>query len=709
MRCKYFTLTLLITFIYTATAIAQSENNTDTTLTAKALDEVVITATRSERKLGNIAVPVTIISKKAIQQSGSLRLNNILSEQAGLLITNSFGSGVQMQGLNPDYTLILVDGEPLVGRNTGVLDLSRITVANINKIEIIKGPSSSLYGSEALAGVINIITEASNATTAGASVRYGSFNTTDININAGLVKRKFNLLLQANRYGSDGYNLSNTAAQTQDPFHNYSFQLKSVYTFFPKTKWLFNARYFTESQKIKPYNTTDEDGNIEHTIGDATIYDVNINNTFEHRFSDKIKSNLRIYYTKYEAINHQYYTYKDPTQNSSYYDYFRQQFLRIENQTDIALNKKMDVTVGGGWILDNVKSNRYNDNTSTHKNNIGYLFSQYEWRPTDTWNVIAGLRFDNNQTYQSHLSPKLAVQKKIGNKLHINASVGGGFKAPDFRQLYLNLTNSAAGYTILGSTELQNGFKRLQQQGQIKSILIDPSNIKSLNPETSTGINVGANYAFTKNIHVNINLFRNDINNLIVSNKIAQKTNNQFIYSYLNIRRAYTQGLEAAFNWQITRYIKVEAGYQLLYTVDKDELNKIKGGTVLGRDNGNVYHLSEKDYKGLFGRSQHIGNIKVYYENENGWFANIRNIYRSGWGVADLDKNLYLNRGDKFANAYMQTNISIGKIFNNGLTIQGGSDNIFNYKDVEYLPELPGRTGYITISYAFKHTHKNKP
>src|SRR5262245_28674450 len=146
------------------------------TLFNKSLEEVVVTATRTERKLGNVAVPVTIISSKAINQSGSLRLRDILAEQAGLFITSSFGSGLQMQGLSPDYTIILVDGEPLIGRTAGVLDLKRLTLANIKKIEIVKGPSSSLYGSEAMAGVINIITDHSFKRELQTGMRYGFGN-----------------------------------------------------------------------------------------------------------------------------------------------------------------------------------------------------------------------------------------------------------------------------------------------------------------------------------------------------------------------------------------------------------------------------------------------------------------------------------------------------------------------------------------------------
>ena len=163
---NYFILYLVL--VLSLAAGAQTD-----TLFNKTMDEVVVTATRTERKLGNVAVPVTIISQQTIRQSGSLRLKDILQEQTGLYITNGFGAGVQMQGLNPDYTLILIEGEPLVGRTAGVLDLNRISAGSVKKIEIVKGPSSSLYGSEAMAGVINIITDKSFRKNVELGVRYG--------------------------------------------------------------------------------------------------------------------------------------------------------------------------------------------------------------------------------------------------------------------------------------------------------------------------------------------------------------------------------------------------------------------------------------------------------------------------------------------------------------------------------------------------------
>ena len=144
-------------------------------------DTLFVTANKSERQIKNISVPISIINGKNIIQSGNTRLSDVLREQTGITLTSGFGAGVQLQGLNPDYTIILIDGEPLIGRTAGVLDLNRIAVGNIKKIEIVKGPSSSLYGSEAMAGVINIITTTPKKSEFDMSARYGSFNTSDIN------------------------------------------------------------------------------------------------------------------------------------------------------------------------------------------------------------------------------------------------------------------------------------------------------------------------------------------------------------------------------------------------------------------------------------------------------------------------------------------------------------------------------------------------
>lgn len=107
---------------------------------------MVVTASRTEKSIGDIPVPVLVISKKMIQQTGSQKLIDILQQQTGLVLAdnplgqgypNPFGSGIQLQGLDPAYTLILLDGKPLTGRNAGILNPGRVAVGNIRQVEIV--------------------------------------------------------------------------------------------------------------------------------------------------------------------------------------------------------------------------------------------------------------------------------------------------------------------------------------------------------------------------------------------------------------------------------------------------------------------------------------------------------------------------------------------------------------------------------------------
>ena len=125
------------------------------------LEKVIITGTRTKRILTSLPLNAYIITKKDIQRNNSSKLTEIINEQTGLITIPDFGGveGIQMQGLDSQYTLILLDNQPLIGRSAGTFDLNRITLGNITQIEIIKGASSSLYGNEALAGVVNIISE----------------------------------------------------------------------------------------------------------------------------------------------------------------------------------------------------------------------------------------------------------------------------------------------------------------------------------------------------------------------------------------------------------------------------------------------------------------------------------------------------------------------------------------------------------------------
>lgn len=691
---RIFSFFLLISFGRLATA--QTPVSQDT-LKPVDMDEVVVTATRSERLLGNTAVPVTLIRQQTIRQSGSLRLNDILGEQTGLFITQGFGRGVQMQGLSPDYTLILLDGEPLIGRMGGVLDLTRLTVGNIRKIEIVKGPSSSLYGSEALAGVINIITDGSGQRKLMADARYGRFNSTDLSLDGATRVGRLRLTGFVNYNSTEGYSLlPNSIQKTVEPYWRVTGQQSIAYDISDRTH--FKASFRQHHEDIVNSIVVQNLGSQLLSKGKELNNDYNITPSLSHRFNERIKTTLRGYGSEFSS--RQLLDVAGVANN--YNDRFRQRFIRIEDQTDINLGESFSMNIGGGYILETVRSNRYDSLETERRNTIGYAFLQQEWRATNELIFTGGVRYDHNATYASVWSPKLAVQFRPKSNLRFNASVGRGFKAPDFRQLYLNFTNIAAGsYSVFGSLVAGEEIRRMQADGQIDQILPAFGLLKDLKPETSTGINVGLQYDLKPGWQAKLNLFRNDIENLILTDIIAYKKNGGQIFSYLNVAEAFTQGLEAELNVRPMDRLSVSGGYQFLMTADKSVLAEIKAGRVFKRDAGTGIssQLDRSAYAGLPGRSSHMANLKVFYGSEvDRWSANLRMIWRSRWGTSDLDGNGLINRDDEFARGYLQVNLAGGFRINRMLHVMAGIDNLFNYSDPYNLPGQPGINPFLRLS-----------
>jgi outer membrane receptor for ferrienterochelin and colicins len=272
-------------------------------------------------------------------------LNDILDEQTGLISTQSFGRGVQMQGLSPDYTFILLDGEPKIGRMGGVLDLSRLTAGNIKKIEIVKGPSSGLYGSEALAGVINIITDRSNGRKLLAGFRYGRLNTIDASSNAATRVSKLSLGAFVNSNSSEGYSILPNAVQKMvEPFWRLSNPVNLGYDFSEKTRFNKSARYNYEI--IRNPITIENLGRLTLSKDKEINKDINITPSSSYRFKNKLKTTFRGYISAFESQQ----KLEVMDQLIDYDDQFKQEFYRKENQTDITFNEKLILNAGSGFI-----------------------------------------------------------------------------------------------------------------------------------------------------------------------------------------------------------------------------------------------------------------------------------------------------------------------------------------------------------------------
>lgn len=661
----------------------------------KDLDEVVVTATRSERELGSLPLPVSVIPQQQIRQMGSLRLNEVLAEQTGLFMVNDHGNGVQVQGFNPDYTLILVDGEPLIGRTAGTFDLARVAVGNIKRIEIVKGPSSSLYGSEALAGVINIITQNPERANADLSLRYGGNQTLDLSGSAGFRRKGLGIQLFGNRYATKGYDLSpETFGSTVAPFHNYTIQPKVTYQFSERTKVAVSQRFFGETQQN---SFAISEGNLNREVaGEGTEHDLNTTATLTHLLHQRIRVQARTYFSQYRAESSLVYQ-----SDGNVYDhtFFRQTFLRPELQADWTLNEKNLLTGGIGYIAEGVIATRY---TQPQRFGTTYAFVQHEYFPTNTLQFILGGRFDAHSAYRNQLSPKVSAAYQLTDRWLLRGSAGVGFKAPDFRQLYLNFTNAVAGYTVFGSQELAAGLQRLQQEGQVAEVLADAATFGLLRPESSRAVNLGAQYRTPSGVRASVNLFRNDIRDLIETQPVAQKTNGQSVFSYLNLKRVFTQGgeVEVSQRWEMEQSdITFSTGYQYLEAKDKEVLEKISQGTLFRRNPETLTteRVSRADYGGLMGRSRHSANLKLFYKGTQGLSASIRGIYRGRYGFGDRNSNTILDSPDEYVPGYLLWHVTASKTL--GIfTIQAGVDNLFNFKNPTFIPGQPGRLGWLRLS-----------
>ncbi|MEM6843322.1 MAG: TonB-dependent receptor [Bacteroidota bacterium] len=659
-------------------------------------NRVVVTSTRTARALDEVPVPTQVVTGDQIDRIGSLRLNEVLAEQTGLQMISDHGAGLQMQGMSSDYILILIDGEPVIGRTAGTVDLRRLTVNNIERIEVIRGPSSSLYGSEAMAGVVNIITQGNQPGWSGSlGSQYQSFNTWDTQAEAGYRNDRLSVRMFANRLRSDGYDLNEEVlSQTVAPYEAYTFGPKVSYRINDQLNLRVSSRFYQESSEDQLDLTLGETPtrmNSENVRSDWNVLPI-----LEFRPSDQHQLQVRHYVSGYGTESNLTYQADGQIYNRSTFDQF---FQRSEAQYDWYASDQHIITGGAGHLSERVEATRYDD---VNRFNSTYVFAQYQWQPTDRWNVVAGGRYDVHSAYANRLSPKLAVGYEANEWLSVQASFGGGYKAPDFRQLLLNFTNPTVGYSVLGSRIVQEEFAEFEARGEIQQVLIDPATVEEIRAESSLAYNLGFTVKPNDGLRWHTNFFRNDIQDLIETAPIARKTNGQNIFSYFNFAEVITQGVETQVDYEPYPGLAFSVGYQYLDSRDKEAYQRVQDGEVFRRDENNrTVAVSASDYGGLFNRSRHSGNAKLFYTNTRYNFdVSLRGIYRGRWGVGDFNGNTVLDGDEEYADGYVLVNLSARKHFGKWLTLEAGANNLTN-QTTPNEPALAGRIFFAGLQLNF--------
>src|SRR5699024_855592 len=379
---------------------------------------VVVTATRSRRNIEDVPEPVTVISDKEIQTSGSTRLSEILAEQTGLTLTSNHGTGIQVQGFSSEYTKIMIDGQPLIGRTAGTFNLDRITVGNVQQVEMIKGPSSALWGSDALAGVINIITEKGQRPfELGISSRYGTNKTLDTGLNLSARTNRWEHNLFVNRNSSDGYSLiPGSISQTVPAYHNYTASYQTSWEASDALNIEFRGRYYHEEQSSTEFLGSAKNPTLLE--GEALQEDYSLAPTLHFNWGKGFRAELSNYYSRYRTDSRHHYEQGDSLYEQSKFD---QLLNKTEAQLSKSWNADHTTTVGGGFKYERLDAKRY-PSQPAFKSDFGLC--QHEGRPSSKVVITAGFRYDGHSEYSTQLSPKLSARYKLFDWLHLRASAG---------------------------------------------------------------------------------------------------------------------------------------------------------------------------------------------------------------------------------------------------------------------------------------------
>ena len=626
---------------------ADSAGDTPETQHAVELEPVVVTATKTPQRLEDTPVITNLITRAEIEATGAENIGEVLEYTAGIVIhRDGHGDGVQLQGLGSEYVLILVDGEPQVGRIAGKLDMARLAVENVERIEIVKGATASLFGNAALGGVINIITrKATLPFSVQASQTFEQNSTFDSRGTLELQRDKLNALLTLSRNHRSPIDLDTSDLTTTiDGYANVTGSARAEYQLTSATSLLFSGQYFTQDQEGISESgpiTFDRRGDIENFSASLGI---------EHEFGDSapgVSPTLligKIYATRYDdestVINRG--TTAVDSRNLNVQD-----LVKGEAQFDTTFWEKHQITLGGEVVLENLQSQRITGGERGILTNA--LFLQDEFRPIAAFALVIGGRLDNHSEFGTHFSPKLSTMYRVTDNFRVRASYGQGFRAPDFKNLYLDFTNVTSGYQVLGNPGLQ--------------------------PESSHNWNLGIEYEVFNGLLGRIHLYRNDLHNLIEAERIGQSAAGGSKFEYQNISRAFTEGFDLetvigqSSGWTAT------LGYAYLRGADKE--------TGLA----------------LLNRSTHNGTLKLaYLHATSGFHADLRGRYASPWGFFDDgDKVL---EPEELAPSYWVWNVRMSKTLFKMFKASIGCNNIFDFK-IPTFYTFTGRSFYGGLSLTY--------
>ena len=381
-------------------------------------DAVIVTATRTAQTMDESLASVTVLTEADIQRSQANNLQDLLQSYAGMQFTNNGGpgktTGLFMRGTSPTHVLIMIDGIKTGSATSGATAIQNIPVSQIERIEIVRGPRSSLYGSEAIGGVIQIFTKKGSHTTSQANIQagYGTYNTSQLSagFSGGNTSSRYNV--QASSQKTDGIDVKNDGETDSDGYKNNSINANYDLNISETTNVAINMLH-AEGSNDYDGSYTNESDFVQQAVG----------LTLDTSPTRNWKMLVRTGYSTDESDNFL---------NGAFKTRYNTKIQQTSLQNDFTIGTHNIFTLGVDYKKDEVASTTNYDEKS--RDNTG-VFMQHQWSGENN-DLVLGVRSDDNQAFGTHTTGNIGWGYKISNKYRLTASYGTGFSAPSFNQLY---------------------------------------------------------------------------------------------------------------------------------------------------------------------------------------------------------------------------------------------------------------------------------
>ena len=609
--------------------------------TSLLMNDIVVTSTKNGYLLRDVPITTEVISRKEIEASGAITLSDIILQRSGISASyNLDGSPTfKMLGLDQKHILVLENGTPITGKFNNVVDVGQISINRIQKIEIIKGPCSALYGSDAMGAVINIVSDKSTEETSfNTSYRTSSSDASFSNLlnlkSNGIIRSNIAIPINKMTINNDVTiqnfsNNSNYEYLDADNINKLNFNTEVILKL-NKHTLEFSNQFFKQNnnEDVKLFN-----GTIINT--NETLISRNqflISHLFRSSETLSISQSLRT------ATYSRNYVVKDMLDQENSNDLTEED--NIEYKFWISKNYSKTTINGGAefskphYISDRLQKGEQN-------RNISAFFGQITNKFSNNIDVVLGLRHDNFDTREI-FSPRIAFAFKRNENTTYRFSYGHGFRTPSFSERLIDWENAQVGYTIKGNP--------------------------SLKPEISKGVNVGLEFSNMNNFQINSLFYFNSFSNLIKSFSTEPG-----VFTYENIEIAYYRGLEIITKWVISN--SLSSSFTINFVENEDGDGNQLPETIPLSFGGKLSYTPNNEKTILTTNLRGIGPYKPMEFNS------------STGSYAETSKPI---------KAYLLGDVLLNFNINKKYNIIFGITNITNHTNSRFGPYL-GRSGYIEI------------